>query len=173
IGVLAISGAPFLSGFYSKDLIIAHVLAYGADNPQHVVVLMLPIITAGVTTFYMFRLWFMTFTGTPRDAHVYDHAHESPIVMWGPLAILSVFAVFGAGLPFWPALENLLSYSQPAAVNPDYIHHVHEMHGLATLVASGTALLGLGLAAAVYLFNVLDANDARRQFANIYRLLAN
>ncbi len=37
----------------------------------------LPIITAGITAFYMCRLWFMTFTGKPRDAHVYDHAHES------------------------------------------------------------------------------------------------
>ena len=43
------------------------------------------IVTAFLTAFYMFRLWFMTFTGEPRDHHAYDHAHEAPKVMWVPL----------------------------------------------------------------------------------------
>jgi NADH-quinone oxidoreductase subunit L len=173
IGVLAISGFPFMSGFYSKDLIIAHTLAYGANNAHHALILSLPILTAGITTFYMFRLWFMTFTGAPRDRHVHDHAHESTPLMWVPLAILSFFAIFAAGLPFWHGLENLITFGQPGAVDADYIHQVHEMHGLATLVASGSALMGFGLAAAIYWFKVLDPNDARRQFANIYRVLVN
>ncbi len=48
---------------------------------------------AAITAFYMFRLWFMTFAGEPRDHHVYDHAHESPKVMYLPLVVLAVFAV--------------------------------------------------------------------------------
>ncbi len=44
----------------------------------------------------MFRLWFFTFAGQPRDAHVYEHAQESPSVMTGPLIVLSVFAIFVA-----------------------------------------------------------------------------
>ena len=54
----------------------------------------------GITTFYMFRMWFMTFTGKPRDQHVYEHAHESPWMMTVPLivlAVLSVVASPGAG----------------------------------------------------------------------------
>ena len=49
--------------------------------------------TAGITTFYMFRMWFMTFTGEPRDQHVYEHAHESPRLMTVPLIVLAVFSV--------------------------------------------------------------------------------
>ena len=48
----------------------------------------LPLVTAGITAFYMFRMWFMTFTGKPRDHHVYEHAHESPWVMTMPLILL-------------------------------------------------------------------------------------
>ena len=52
--------------------------------------------TAGLTTFYMFRMWFMTFTGQPRDAHVYEHAHEPPSLMTIPLAILAVMSIIVA-----------------------------------------------------------------------------
>src|SRR4029078_5188476 len=48
---------------------------------------------ADMTTCYMFRMWFMTFAGTPRDEHAYDHAHESPPIMHIPLVILSILAV--------------------------------------------------------------------------------
>ena len=48
---------------------------------------------AAMTAFYMFRLWYLTFAGKPRDEHVYDHAHESPKVMYVPLVVLAVFAV--------------------------------------------------------------------------------
>ena len=53
----------------------------------------LPLATAGITTFYMFRMWYMTFVGRPRNMERYDHAHESPPVMYLPLVICSVFAV--------------------------------------------------------------------------------
>src|SRR5262249_8143688 len=56
-------------------------------------VFLLPLATAGITTFYMFRMWFMTFTGPPRDHHVYDNAHESPWVMTVPLIVLAVCSV--------------------------------------------------------------------------------
>ena len=48
---------------------------------------------AAITAFYMFRLWFLTFAGEPRDEHIYAHAHESPRVMTIPLVILAVMAV--------------------------------------------------------------------------------
>lgn len=177
VGVLAICGCPFLSGFYSKDAIIAQVLAYAQANPMHLGILVLPIATAGITAFYMFRLWFLTFAGEPRDHHVHEHAHESPPTMWVPLAILAVGAVFAAGLPFWHVLENFIAYGKPAAVDFGPVgavnHAAHEWHSVATLVASAVAILGVGLAAAIYWKGLLNPDDARRQFPRIYQLLVN
>jgi NADH:ubiquinone oxidoreductase subunit 5 (subunit L)/multisubunit Na+/H+ antiporter MnhA subunit len=177
IGVLAIAGFPYFSGFYSKDAIIAQVLAYGESNPAHAFILLLPGLSAGITSFYMFRLWFMTFTGKPRDHHVYDHAHESPPIMWVPLAILAFFAIFAAGLPFWHVLENFIAYGQPAAANAGSVAGLqarsHELHGLATLIASATAGLGFSLALGMYFFGVLNPEDGKRQFPKVYDLLAN
>src|SRR5205814_380361 len=93
MGVLAIAGTPFFSGWYSKDAVVAQCLGYVAVNPQHALLFILPLGTAGITTFYMFRMWFMTFTGKPRDHHVHEHAHESPWTMTVPLIVLAVFAV--------------------------------------------------------------------------------
>ena len=52
---------------------------------------------AAITAFYMFRLWYMTFAGKPRDHHVYEHAHESPRVMYMPLVVLAVWRCSSAG----------------------------------------------------------------------------
>ncbi len=101
LGVLAISGAPFFSGWYSKDGILANAFGYAAVHRHHVLLFLLPLVTAGLTTFYMFRMWFMTFWGPPRDRHVYEHAHESPWKMTVPLVVLAFFSVVVA----WPALD--------------------------------------------------------------------
>ena len=98
VGVIAISGLAIpvlnigLSGFYSKDAIVASALAYSNLNPVHSLLFFTPLVTAGITAFYMFRLWFLTFAGEPRDQHVYDHCHESPRVMTTPLIVLAVLA---------------------------------------------------------------------------------
>src|SRR5262249_39585285 len=73
-GVLAIAGIPLFSGWYSKDAILAQALGYVIVHPRHGLLFLLPLVTAGITTFYMFRMWFMTFTGEPRDRHVHEHA---------------------------------------------------------------------------------------------------
>ncbi len=75
VGVLTIAGIPLFSGWYSKDAILANAFGFFRANPQHFLLFLLPLITAGITSFYMFRMWFLTFTGRPRDHHVYDHAH--------------------------------------------------------------------------------------------------
>ncbi|MDP6676498.1 MAG: proton-conducting transporter membrane subunit, partial [Pirellulales bacterium] len=86
IGCLAIIGAgvPFVlgfSGYYSKDAILAQALLFSRTNPQHSILYLAVAGGAFITAFYMFRLWFMTFAGSPRDQHVFEHAHESPRVM--------------------------------------------------------------------------------------------
>src|SRR5438067_6424566 len=91
IGVLAICGVPLFAGWYSKDAILVSALAFGTFYKQHFLLFALPLVTAGLTTFYMFRMWFMTFAGQPRDHHVYEHAHESPWTMTVPLIVLAAF----------------------------------------------------------------------------------
>ncbi|MEX0711180.1 MAG: proton-conducting transporter membrane subunit, partial [Pirellulales bacterium] len=113
VGCLAIIGAPLFSGFFSKDAIIAQALSFWNLNPTPGGVLFA--VAAGgaaVTAFYMFRLWFMTFTGEPRDRHVHEHAHESPPIMYVPLVVLAVFAV-AIGWP-WLGVVSLLEQARPA-----------------------------------------------------------
>ncbi|MBF0368076.1 MAG: NADH-quinone oxidoreductase subunit L [Magnetococcales bacterium] len=100
IGTLALTGFPYLfAGFYSKDAILES--AFAAHTGPGMYAWILGIIAAGMTTFYSFRLVFMTFHGKPADQHAYDHAHEAPWTMRGPLLVLSVGAVFAGliGLP--------------------------------------------------------------------------
>jgi NADH-quinone oxidoreductase subunit L len=108
-GTLAIAGIPGLAGFFSKDEILWR--AYQASWAYWLVGL----ITAFITSFYMFRLWFMTFFGEYRgeaaeyghgsqsahDAHGHGGVHESPRVMLIPLVILAVLSVVGGyvGVP--------------------------------------------------------------------------
>ncbi len=97
ICTLAIAGTPLFSGFYSKDKIIASawevVLGHGGwTGPFALVCLAL---AAMLTTFYMFRLIFMTFFGEPRDQHIHDHAHESPAPMVISLLALASLGLFG------------------------------------------------------------------------------
>jgi NADH-quinone oxidoreductase subunit L len=96
---LAISGAPLLSGFFSKDEILWQSFASPYGNKLLWIV---GVVTAGLTAFYMFRLFFLTFGGTSRvPREVEHHIHESPSSMTVPLICLAVGAV-GAGWIGWP-----------------------------------------------------------------------
>lgn len=92
IGSVAIIGAPYFAGYYSKEAIIA-VAANRHDNLGQFAYWM-GAITALLTAFYSARLFFLTFHGKPRDQKAYDHAHESPLVMTIPLFLLSIGAIF-------------------------------------------------------------------------------
>jgi NADH-quinone oxidoreductase subunit L len=185
IGVLAIAGTPLFSGWYSKDAIIAEALATAVVRPQHVLLLLLPLATAGITCFYMFRMWFMTFTGEPKDHHVYEHAHESPRVMTVPLIVLAAFSVFVAwAWPLWNAeasyLGHVLRAAEPAAVTADFqwLHdRAHDSlpvyHDLAGAFALGVAVLGTVFAGLVYYLRRFDPAEVVEQFPGTYRFLVN
>ncbi|NLI74391.1 MAG: NADH-quinone oxidoreductase subunit L [Euryarchaeota archaeon] len=107
IGCLSIAGIPPFSGFWSKDLILAAVYEGVSISPIFTVLYAMGLVTAFLTAFYMFRLWFMTFSGTPRDKKIHDHAHEAPASMWVPLAILALFA-FGSGFAYLFGLNTAI-----------------------------------------------------------------
>ena len=90
MAVLAISGFPFMSAFFSKDAILAAAFASGSLGK---VLWFVGLVTATLTAFYMFRLWYLTFFGDSRNHGA--HPHESPWSMLGPLVILAVLSVGG------------------------------------------------------------------------------
>jgi proton-translocating NADH-quinone oxidoreductase chain L len=107
-GCLSIAGFPLLSGFFSKDEILAVVYEGGAENPLFYILYIMGILTAFMTAFYMFRLWYMTFKGEPRDHHAYEHAHEAPWVMLGPLVILGFLALASGLIAIFLGFENII-----------------------------------------------------------------
>jgi NADH-quinone oxidoreductase subunit L len=160
VGVLAISGAPLLSGWYSKDQILTAAMEFGVNHREHLALLLLPLIATGFTAYYMFRLWFLTFAGSPRDEAVFKHAQESPAVMTVPLIVLAAFSIGVAwGWPIWVPedsyLGEVLKTAQPAAVREpsevlDPVAHRRSVAQLAQIWTGGLplvlALCGAGVA---------------------------
>ena len=97
IGTLSLTGFPFTAGFFSKDAIIE--VAGASTAPAARYAYWLIVIAAFLTSFYSWRLIFMAFFGRPKDEHAFEHAHESPPVMTGPLLVLAIGAL-GAGFVF-------------------------------------------------------------------------
>ncbi len=98
IATLAIAALPPFSGYFSKDLILE-----AAFDSGHTWLWLFGVITAGLTSFYMFRLIFMTFFGDSRvDADKVHHIHESPAPMAIPLIVLAILATVGG----WVNLPN-------------------------------------------------------------------
>lgn len=110
LGSLSIAGFPLFSGFWSKDLVLEVAMDAGNDGTVWFTVLwLLAVITAFMTAFYMFRMWFMTFMG--EEGHATQHCHgESPKSMTMPLVILSVFAVLSGFLIMF-GLDAMVSFN--------------------------------------------------------------
>jgi len=116
---LAISGVPGFSGYFSKDQIL--VAAYEHAPWMYWV----GVITAGMTAFYVFRAWFLAFTGEYRGHH---HPHEAPLVMWGPLAVLAVLSVFGGFINIPHFLDPMFHLSEGG--EPEWVKFVAIAFGL-------------------------------------------
>ncbi|MGA8011018.1 MAG: NADH-quinone oxidoreductase subunit L [Candidatus Acidiferrales bacterium] len=101
IGTLAIAGIPGFAGFFSKDAILE-----AAKDGQHanLILWLLGVVGAGLTSFYMFRLVFLTFFGAPRYDEHKVHVHESPKNMTVPLMVLAFLSIFGG----WFAAPKLI-----------------------------------------------------------------
>lgn len=141
LGYLAILGVPPFAGFYSKDLIIE--TAFDAGGTKGIILGITTLIGASITAFYMTRVMILTFTGTKRwdgDAH----PHESPWLMWLPMAILAIGSVSsGYLLSRGDALENWL---YPLFDHSDE----YQKHLIEPIIVSGMALtmVSIGVATA-------------------------
>jgi NADH-quinone oxidoreductase subunit L len=132
IGVLAIIGMPFLSGFFSKDSIL-----YLAMKNNTAVFAILAF-TAVLTSFYMVRLWKLTFLGESRSDDA-SHAHESGLVMTLPLIILAILSVAGGYGGVYGKLAGSLNELVPHAHGAD--HTVILIVSLAVMIIGGGAAL--------------------------------
>ena len=107
-GVLAISGAPLLSGFFSKDEILWRAWSSGSGAGSKALWLV-GWLTAGVTAFYMFRLFYRTFHGrTDVPEELAEHAHDAPPSMAWPLRILALLSVAGGWVGIPAAFQALV-----------------------------------------------------------------
>jgi NADH-quinone oxidoreductase subunit L len=127
IATLAIAGTPFFSGYYSKDMILAHAgafctLAVAHKSSWYWLFFALPTIVAYITAFYMTRCWMLTFWGKPRNQHLYDHAREEPI-MWVPLVVLAVMSIIGGkflGVKDFLNAATVESNKYCTVISPDF-----------------------------------------------------
>jgi NADH-quinone oxidoreductase subunit L len=175
IAALAISGVPGFSGFFSKDMILESAFTSG-----HVLNWLVGLIAAGLTAFYVFRAYFLAFTGQSRVDHDKEHhLHESPAVMTVPLIVLATLALVGGwiGLPegfLWG--DKFGAYLAPslAALPHGEAHHVSGAT-LAFLIGSATVVALSGIVAAYLVYGrpspVADETAARAP--GLYRLLWN
>jgi len=158
IATLAIAGIFPFAGFFSKDAILWET--WSREGGAYRFLWYIGYATALMTSFYMFRLMYLTFHGRPRMSHDAEHhIHESPISMTGPLVVLAICAM-GAGWLGWPhslgGSDRFTKYLEPVFANEA---NVLEEQGRGAQVAAGEkeeehnttgewALMGLSLAAA-------------------------
>jgi NADH-quinone oxidoreductase subunit L len=186
LATLAIAGAPGFSGFFSKDEIL-----WKAYSSGHVVLYGLGIAAAALTSFYMFRLVFLTFHGAPRySAETARKIHESPRSMTIPLTLLALLSVGGGwvGIPaavwelvpepyrgttyFEHFLDPVFAASN-ALLHSEAVQHAHQEELQLMALAIGVALFGFLLAWFLYISRPAFPKVLAEGLGATYRLLLN
>jgi NADH-quinone oxidoreductase subunit L len=195
IATLAITGAPFLSGFFSKDEILWQAFS---STHGHWLLWAVGVIAAGMTAFYMFRALFMTFFGKSRvERHVALHVHESPRIMTVPLMVLALLSVIGGyiGVPhvlgganhFHQFLAPVLGggpepanafagisvLSQAWASGGEAGGHSAALEVFMMVVSVVIALIGFGIAYLFYVKNPALPKMLAGKWKRFYRLVSN
>lgn len=167
ISTLALCGFPYLSGFYSKD----GILHLTHDVPAHVdtfVITVLPTVTAVLTSYYMFRLVFLTWFG---DARYHGKPHEAPATMTMPLVVLTFLAV-GTGTFFLKGetMEVFRSITRPAGAPEAYWV---KADGATILHSLEIFLLGAGAAFVAFHKKWIDPEKIKNALGPVHRLFDN
>jgi NADH-quinone oxidoreductase subunit L len=190
-GVVAIAGIPPLAGFFSKDEILFR--AFTSDNPLGKLLWFVGLVTAGMTSFYMFRLWFKTFWGPEKfnhhaDTHDHDHGHaahshaphESLWIMLGPLVILAILSVIGGwvGIPVAFGGNDRAEHFLQPIFNAGVVETVsnvaiHRLELILAVVSVLTAVLGFYVAYIFYYKKPGTATALAKKSPALYRLVEN
>jgi NADH-quinone oxidoreductase subunit L len=164
LGYLAILGVPPFAGFYSKDMIIE--TAFNAGGIKGIILGSVTLLGAGITAFYMTRVMILTFTGKARwDEEA--HPHESPLLMWLPMAILALGSVSsGYLLSRGDALVNWLA--------PLFEQHGEHEELLAPIVVSAMALgmVALGVAIAFLKYSRQEVAGVAPENVSVFTKIA-
>ena len=174
VGTLALTGVPLFAGYYSKDAIIA--AAYAGKNPAALYAWLMTLGAAGLTAFYSWRLIFKTFHGQPHDRAHWEAAHESPLTMLIPLAVLAIGSV-AAGWPFYrifagEGVEGFFGES----LAPGGAAVLEEIERVSPLVEWAPTLFmaaGFGITLLFYVYSPRIPEELARQHGVLYRFLLN
>lgn len=196
IGTLALTGFPFTAGYFSKDAIIEAAYAAGEHSRAGFYGYVMTVVAAGLTSFYSWRLVFLTFFGKPRwaeaghghghDDHAHDdhghghHAlnpHESPIVMMIPLYVLSIGAL-AAGWVFKDAFigEGVHEFWRTALYFGPENHLLHEMEEIphwAGLAPTVMMVIGFVVAVVFYVLSPAIPRLLAEKMPGTYQFLLN
>jgi NADH-quinone oxidoreductase subunit L len=163
--VLAIAGAPGLSGFFSKDAILASAFAAGGLGK---VLWFVGVVTAMLTAFYMFRLWYLTFLGKPRSEAA-EHHHANPASMLTPLVILAVLSICGG----WIGIERFAAYLAPATGARVVDESAGHLEVILSVIAVITAAIGWYIAHVFYRQKPERPAELAASMPGVYKLVAN
>ncbi|MFH0895716.1 MAG: NADH-quinone oxidoreductase subunit L [Bacteroidota bacterium] len=153
IACLTIAGVPGLSGFFSKDEIL--VAAFHHDK----ILFAVEFLVAGLTAFYMFRLYFRVFWN--KEPHYHHTPHESPLTMTIPLMFLAVASIFAGYIPF------------SELVTSDKMPFETEMNFGVAGASVGIGLLGILIAALLYMKDKAAPNNITRKLGVFYKVVYN
>jgi NADH-quinone oxidoreductase subunit L len=174
---LAIAGFPPLAGFFSKDSILLN--AYQSEHGGRILYAF-GLLTALLTSFYMFRLIFLTFFGKPRYDEHKVHVHESPKSMLVPLVILALLSIVGgwvAAPAFWGAPDYFAKFLEPAFAQGSVGNAeaaeatAHALETPLAIVAVVTALLGFAVAFWLYLRQPGKPEQLAKSMRGLYNTL--
>ena len=177
IATLAIAGIPPLAGFFSKDAILFGAFTIPGGHPLYV----LGLLTALLTSFYMFRLIFLTFHGKSRYDKHKVHVHESPWSMLGPLVVLAVLSVIGgwiAAPALWGGTDYFTNFLGPVFGSHEASEALgeaaaHSLEITLAVVAVVSALIGLAVAWWLYLSKPEKADGIAKSLKPAYTTLLN
>jgi NADH-quinone oxidoreductase subunit L len=162
--VLAIAGFFPFAGFFSKDAILYAAFQQGTAGKA---LWFVGLLTALLTAFYMFRLWYLTFLGESRSPEV--HPHESPWSMLGPLVILALLSIAGG----WIGIERFAEYLAPAT-GPRFAEAGSgNLELMLSGVAVAVAIIGWYIAHSFYRQKSERSSELAAATPASYKLLAN
>ena len=164
VGVLAIGGFFPFAGFYSKDAILYAAFLQGAGGKA---LWFVGLVTALLTSFYMFRLWYLAFLGKPRGET--EHDHPTPWSMLGPLLVLALLSIGGG----WIGMERFGSFLAPAVGARAAEGGSAQLELILSIVAVAVALAGWFVADMLYRQKPARAEQLATAYPGGYRVLAN